>query len=38
MTDRVSIGVSTLVIALLATIVGAGAFDESKYPDLRGEW
>src|SRR5260370_33893445 len=32
------IGAIALSAALAATIGAARAFDESKYPDLRGEW
>jgi hypothetical protein len=32
------IGGSVLAAALLATIGGAWAFDETKYPDLKGQW
>src|SRR5438105_12774553 len=35
---RGSIALSVLAAALLATIAGASAFDESKYPDLKGQW
>ena len=35
---RNSIGAATLAAALLAMIGGAAAFDESKYPDLKGQW
>jgi hypothetical protein len=35
---RSSIGVSVLAATLLTTIAGAAAFDETKYPDLKGEW
>jgi len=27
-----------IAAALLTTVVGAWAFDESKYPDLKGQW
>jgi hypothetical protein len=33
-----SIGALALVAALSATFAGAFAFDESKYPDLKGQW
>jgi hypothetical protein len=35
---RGSIGASMLAAALAATMTGAFAFDQTKYPDLRGEW
>jgi hypothetical protein len=35
---RGSIGACAVVAALLATITGALAFDESKYPNLKGQW
>jgi hypothetical protein len=35
---RNSIGATALVVAMLAMIGGAAAFDESKYPDLKGQW
>jgi hypothetical protein len=35
---RSSIGAAALVAALLMTIGAAAAFDESKYPDLKGKW
>src|SRR2546430_6797654 len=38
MSDRGFIGVAAVLGALLTTIVGAHAFDQTKYPDLRGEW
>ena len=34
MLERISIAVSVL----LATIAGASAFDQNKYPDLQGQW
>jgi len=34
MLERISIAASVL----LATIVGASAFDQTKYPDLQGQW
>src|ERR1700688_2599900 len=33
-----SIGVLALMAALSATFAGAVAFDETKYPDLKGQW
>ena len=35
---RNSIGAMALVAALMVTIGGAAAFDDSKYPDLKGQW
>jgi hypothetical protein len=35
---RKSIGAGVLAVALLMTIGGAAAFDEAKYPDLKGQW
>ena len=35
---RSSIGSLALVTALLLTVVGASAHDESKYPDWSGQW
>ena len=35
---RGSIGAVTLALALLAASSAAQAFDESKYPDLKGQW
>jgi hypothetical protein len=35
---RSSIGSIVLMTALLATVVGARALDETKYPDRRGQW
>jgi hypothetical protein len=35
---RGSIWASVLAAALLTTLAGAWAFDESKYPDLKGQW
>jgi hypothetical protein len=35
---RSSIGAIALTAALCATIAGAQAWDESKYPDLTGQW
>jgi hypothetical protein len=29
---------TTFVAALLLTVAGARAFDEAKYPDLKGQW
>jgi hypothetical protein len=33
-----SIGAMALMAALMMTIGGAAAFDDSKYPDLKGQW
>jgi hypothetical protein len=33
-----STGATALVAALVMTIGGASAFDESKYPDFNGQW
>jgi hypothetical protein len=33
-----SIGALALIVGLAATFAGAFAFDESKYPDLKGQW
>jgi hypothetical protein len=38
MLDRSLIGSIALVAALLTTFSGVQAFDESKYPDLSGQW
>jgi hypothetical protein len=38
MLDRGLIGVLALVTALAATMVDARAFDDAKYPDLKGQW
>ena len=38
MFDRGSTGVFVLAAALLTTTVVALAFDETKYPDLKGQW
>src|SRR5271154_6119749 len=35
---RNSTGAAALVAALMMTIGGAAAFDDSKYPDLKGQW
>jgi hypothetical protein len=36
--NRISTGVAAALAALLLTVAGAAAFDESKYPDLKGSW
>jgi hypothetical protein len=38
MFSQSSICISVSVAALLTSVVSASAFDQSKYPDLRGEW
>jgi hypothetical protein len=38
MFERSALVVSVLSAALLSTIVAASAFDETKYPDLKGQW
>jgi hypothetical protein len=38
MLDRGSTGIFVLAAALLTTTVGALAFDQTKYPDLKGQW
>jgi hypothetical protein len=38
MFDRSLIALSVAMAALLATASGAWAFDETKYPDLKGQW
>jgi hypothetical protein len=38
MRDRVSIGAIVLVAALCLCAGAARAFDEAKYPDLKGQW
>jgi hypothetical protein len=38
MLDRGLIGALALVSALAATMDGARAFDDTKYPDLKGQW
>jgi hypothetical protein len=35
---RSTISVVASLAALLMTVAGAAAFDESKYPDLKGKW
>ena len=35
---RSSLAVATIVTAFCATIFDAQAWDDSKYPDLKGEW
>jgi hypothetical protein len=38
MLDRSPIGATVLAAALVMTFAQARAFDESKYPDLKGQW
>ena len=38
MPDRSSLRLCALVVALCATITGAQAFDEAKYPSWKGQW
>jgi hypothetical protein len=38
MNCRSSIGVLALTAAMCLTVAGAQAFDESKYPDWKGQW
>src|SRR5438552_3563409 len=38
MFDRGLIGAAVMVAALLTASGGAQAFDQTRYPDLRGEW
>ena len=38
MTYRSLVGAMALTVALLVTFSGAQAFDETKYPDLSGQW
>jgi hypothetical protein len=35
---RIPIASVALVAALCATVAGAQAFDETKYPDWKGQW
>jgi hypothetical protein len=35
---RSTIGALAVTAALLSTVMGAAAFDESKYPDWKGQW
>jgi hypothetical protein len=35
---RSSIGAITFAAVVLSTVAGAQAFDESRYPDLKGQW
>jgi hypothetical protein len=38
MLDRSLIGVITLAVSLFGASIGASAFDETKYPDWKGQW
>src|SRR3954454_24654501 len=38
MLGRSSIGAIALAAAICSTIMGARALDETKYPDLKGQW
>jgi len=38
MRDRSTIGVFTLIAVFCITMAGARAFDESKYPNWKGQW
>jgi hypothetical protein len=38
LTQDVALRAATLAAALLMTVAGAQAFDESKYPDFQGQW
>src|SRR5260370_10339281 len=38
MAYRCAIGASVLAAALLMTVTASHAFDETKYPDLKGQW
>ena len=38
MIGRISIGAGALMAVLAMSIVGAQAFDDARYPDLRGQW
>ncbi len=38
MLSRTPLGAIALLAALCATIAGAQAFDDTKYPDLKGQW
>jgi hypothetical protein len=38
MRERSAIGLAAMAAALLATLSGAQAFDQAKYPDLKGQW
>ena len=32
------VNAATIAAAMLMTVAGSQAFDESKYPDLKGQW
>jgi hypothetical protein len=38
MHDRSSIGIVALMAALCVTLTAAHAFDDAKFPDLKGKW
>ncbi len=38
MIDHISIGAMALATALVATMAAAQAFDDTKYPNLKGQW
>ena len=38
MPHRLSTGALTLAVSLCLSLGGARAFDDGKYPDLRGQW
>jgi hypothetical protein len=38
MLERGAMGAITLAVALCLTVGGAQAFDDAKYPDLKGQW
>ena len=38
MLQRIAMGLVALAVMLMATTLAARAFDESKYPDLKGKW
>jgi hypothetical protein len=38
MLNRNSIGTIALMAALCASVTAANAFDDAKYPDLKGKW
>src|SRR5215831_2222824 len=35
---RTAIGAMAAIAALLVSLAGAGAFEDTKYPDLKGQW
>jgi hypothetical protein len=38
MLDRISLGEMAMAAALHMAVGGAAAFDETKYPDWKGQW